>query len=398
MLLNLLLVVHTSILPISTRAINPNESLLSERARRIIQNEISLRSERQAKRQANEELYALNDSYFMDPMGDWVDSAYDYYWDEKWVHFNCYSYAIQRYDILPSYYPPYTYDPDEDSRSYVPGQISSFEDAGQEISAREQAEAIVMDFGVLGYRDVSAFRFEGTLPALAADEELIAVRTSEPPGDYDFHLMRYDKTNGCWHHKVGPRHILKYKYPLSERLAWTNEYPFTRFDVRKTLLYSSDIWLVRYTPIIIRPSMGTMLHETIYIDNIGDKVVTLDVAASGHLDLGFYNVNGFTAILYTDEWDAVAAANYGPIAVDVPAGRYYLVMKNYRYSDNVYVTVSLSDVQGNATPTVSGDMFAISEDDGLIVGKVIDETSADVTFVPATFYSEDNRCGLEVRK
>ena len=396
MLLSLFFVVQTTLLSASTGAPNAEWRELSERTKRIIQDEISVNAKSQKRGAASGELFELKNSYFMDPTGNWVDSSDDYYWDEKWTHFNCYAYAMQRYDIVPSFYPPYYGQEDVDeygenqSRWYHPGQISLFEEPDHYLTVHEHVERVVSDFNMLGYGNVSASRFNGYLPLLAPDEELIAVRTSMPPGDYDFHFMRYNKFDGCWYHKVGPRNILKYKYPLSEQRVWTNEYPGVIFDAGGEVSYSSEIWLVRYTPTVYRPSIGSTLQETLYLDNIGDRVVTLDIATSGRLDLSFYNINGFMAILYTNEWDSIGAATYQPISVDVPAGRYYLVMKNYRYSDNVYITVSLSNIRGNANPRTPQNMFAIAEDDRLILGKVVDGKSAEITIMPTLTDSNGN--------
>lgn len=395
MLFNFFLVVQTSILTISGPVQNDGSGQLSERTKRIVQDEVSLKRAGKIKKQAESEKIKLEDSYFMDGDGNWVDSSYDYYYDEKWLNYNCYAFAMRRYDIAPDYYPylEYYYYGDDTNglRCYDPGQISLLPDPGHYPSVREQAEAVVSDFNILGYHNVSTFRFNGFLPALGADEELIAVRVSEPPDYYDYHFMRFDKGERVWYHKPSHGSVLKYKYPLCGWRSWTDEFPS---NTPATVTYSSDIWLIKYTPVILRPSIGVDLNESLYIDNVGDKVFRLDIATAGHLDLTFQNVNGFTAVLYTDEWDAVDASTYNPISADVSAGRYYLVMKNYRYSDYVDLTVSLGGLESSSSVERDDNMFVITEGEGLIIGRVVGESSVEMTLEPIAFPNEDDALRL----
>ena len=316
MLLSLFLVTQASILSLSFR-----ECEFSERTRQIIQDEVSVRAEAQGQNGPRSEPMTLQDSYFRDSSGNWTDSSYTRYSEVKWGSYNCYSYGMQRYDIVPEYYQNIV--TPSGARWYQPGVISSvYDPINYMLDASEQAEAVVSDFEVLGYTNVSAFHFSGSLPTLGTDEELIAVRTSEYPSSYDYHFMRYNKADGYWYHKPAGGDVLKYKYALSEQIDWTNELPLSSANVT----YSSEIWLIKYTQPVLSVSADDDLYETLYIDNIGDKVVAFDVEDPGHLELSFYNVNGFSAILYTDDWDALGTATYNPIEVDVSAGRHYLVI------------------------------------------------------------------------
>ena len=152
--------------------------------------------------------------------------------------------------------------------------------------------------------------------------------------------------------------------------------------------YSSDIWLIKYTRPVLSVSADDDLYEPLYIDNIGDKVFAFDVEDPGHLELSFYNVNGFSAILYTDDWDALGTATYNPIEVDVSAGRHYLVMKNWRYCNDVYVSASLSDLSGGSRSCDDGHSFAIVENDRIILGRIVDGSLVEIGIEPIRFLED----------
>ena len=386
MLLSLFLVTQASILSLSFR-----ECEFSERTRQIIRDEVSMGTEDQDGSGSRSGTLTLQNSRFRKLNGEWVCSADsgDEYWDQKWGSYNCYSYAMQRYDIVPEYYPI----PDDLSSSYtrwyIPGEISSYDyPINRDMTVSEQAEAVADDFEVLGYTNVSAFHFTGVLPTLGTDEELIAVRTTGTSSDdYDFHFMRYNKADGLWYHKPGSANVLQYKHALSEQLVWTNERPSSAASVT----YSSDIWLIKYTRPVLTVSVDDDLYEPLYIDNIGDKVVALDVEEAGYLELSFWNVNGFSAVLYTDDWDALGVATYNPIETDVSAGRHYLVMKNWRYSNYVYVSASLSPIAGGARSDGDCRLFVVSENERLIIGNVASGSLVELGVEPITFLNDEIR-------
>ena len=384
MLLSLFLVTQASILSFSVRGCE-----FSERTRQIIQNEVSQRIESQDRNGTRSETFSLSDSLFQYSEGHWAKSWGYYYWDQKWGSYNCYSYAMQRYDIVPEYYPIPDYLSSSYTRWYIPGEISSYDyPLNRNMTVSEQAEAVVDDFEVLGYTNVSAFHFTGVLPTLGTDEELIAVRTTETSSDdYDFHFMRYNKADGLWYHKPGSANVLQYDHALSEQLVWTNERPSSTYTVQ----YTSDIWLIKYTRPVLSVSLDDDLYEPLYIDNIGDKVFALDVEEAGHLELSFWNVNGFSAVLYTDDWDALGVATYNPIETDVSAGRHYLVMKNWRYCNDVYVSASLSPIAGGARSDGDCRSFVVSENERLIIGNVASGSLVELGVEPIAFLNDEVR-------
>ena len=395
MLLSLFLVAQASILSFSSRELAIYGGRFSDRTVQIILNEASASSMHQGQDRTGSEPYRLVNSKFRDLNGSWTDSSYTRYWEEKWGSYNCYSYAMQRYDIVPEYHPAPDYLPPSYTRWYNPGQIAHVPGFENYMRVWEEAEAVVEDFSVMGYTNVSAFRFTGVLPALGVNEELIAVRTTEPI-PYDYHFMRYNKADGSWYHKIASSDVLKYKHALSEQLVWTNELPSPSPESSVSANYSSDIWLIKYTRPVLTVSADSDLYEPLYIDNIGDKVFALDVEEAGHLELSFWNVNGFSAVLYTEDWDALGVATYNPIEVDVAAGRHYLVMKNWRYCNDVYVSASLSPLAGGSRSCDGGRSFVISENESIILGRIVDGSLAEIGVEPIVFLGDKESNESEV--
>ena len=214
MILSLFLVTQASILSLSVRGCE-----FSERTRKIIQDEVSLRAEAQGQSGTRSETLTLQHSYFRKLNGEWTLSADadERYWDQKWGSYNCYSYAMQRYDIVPEYFQSIV--TPSRPRWYQPGVISSVYVPNILLDVSQLAEAVVSDFEVMGYTNVSAFQFTGVLPTLGTDEELIAVRTPEPV-PYDYHFMRYNKADGCWYHFAADG-------TMDELTGWTTDLAYT---------------------------------------------------------------------------------------------------------------------------------------------------------------------------
>ncbi len=356
---------------------------LSERTEKIILSEALSRTQESNSRQMSNQLIELEDSYFLNGYSHWTDSCYTYYWDSKWSHYNCYSYAIPRYDI-PPYYFPYPYqnpDPDE-NRIYEPGMFSRFEfDQNFVMNVENLAGVVVGDLEAIGFTNVSASEFNG-LPTLGTNEELIALRLSAPGGAFDYHFMRYNKSDGYWYHKPSTGAVLKYKYSLSESVDWTNENFTSNGTVFNNITYTGDIWLIRYTPLVVSPTLnGPSVYETVYCDYYYDNVVVVDVPSAGDLYISFSNINGFSATLYDGDWELVDYVTYDPIEAYVNPGRYYLIMKNYRSVNYVYVTASLSSSAKGPEDNLNGDSILISETDRLVHARFVDDGFVELSFV-----------------
>jgi len=375
MIESLLLVLNASL---SALSVNPNSirsSNVGERTATLIASEIAARAHSTKAKRSNE-LMSLMDNYFMDANGNWTDSSYTWYWDDDWVNYNCYAYAIPRWDLVPEYYEPDVQPYGNPTKWYVPGQFAQDFYYESLATAQDIAERVCEDFEVLGFTNISCFRLPSVLPALGDDEELIAVRV----GFDDSHFMHYCKDDGYWYHKMDVNSILKYKYHLSESRLWYHEAvscygAFTDFD----FYYSGEIWLVKYTPVTVAPTFANASHGLAYCENYADTVVAVDVDSPGRLEVSFTNINGFTAILYSPSWDAIDSVTYQPIEASVTPGRYYIVMRSYRYRDYIGVHASLSPFGRGAAEEHREDLIVVSENDRLVQARV----SGDATEVSA---------------
>lgn len=368
---SLLLVLNASL---SALSVNPNSIRspnVGERTATLIASEIAARAHSTKAKRSNE-LMSLMDNYFMDANGNWTDSSYTWYWDDNWIHYNCYAYAIPRFDLIPEYYPPeYQLDEDDnDNRTkwYLPGQFAQDFYYESPATAQDIAERVCEDFEVLGFTDISCFRLPSVLPALGDDEELIAVRV----GFDDSHFMHYCKDDGYWYHKVGDSGVVKYKYPVNESRVWYPESISEDGAFRdEENCYSGEIWLVKYAPVTVTPTFANASHGLAYCENYADTVVAVDVDSPGQLEVSFTNINGFTAILYSPNWDAIDSVTYCPIEASVTPGRYYIVMRSYRYCDYIGVHASLSP-SNRGVSRERGNLIVVSENDRLVQAEVSD--------------------------
>lgn len=367
MISNLVLVFNASLSAFSASPVSANVNPVSERTEALIASEIAPGAHSKRVTRLSEPM-SLVDNYFMDADGNWTDTSCTFYYDEDWVNYNCYAYAIPRYDLVPEYYPPEYVPFGNPTKWYIPGQFAQNYYYASPATAQDIAERVCEDFEALGFSNISSTRLPAVLPALGENEELIAVRV----GFDDSHFMHYCKEDGFWYHKADYSGILKYKYPLTESRVWYRESvgsrgAYTNFE----FYYSGDIWLVRYTPITLTPAIGVVDSEYVFCNNYGDRVIALDVDSPSNLEVSFTNINGFTAVLYSSDWVAIDSVTYDPIRVSVNPGRYYIVMKSYRYSDYIGVHASLSPLN-RGLPADRDNLIVVGENDRIVQAKVSD--------------------------
>lgn len=366
---NLVLVLNASLSAFSAGPAPGSAASISKRTEALLASQISVNAHSRAVARSSEPM-SLIDNYFMDGDGNWTDTSCTFYYDEDWVNYNCYAYAIPRFDLVPEYYPPDCEHYGHPTKWYDPGQFAQNYYYPTLATAQDIAERVSEDFVALGFESVSTSRLQADLPALGKNEELIAVRVT-PPGVWtDTHFMRYCKEDGFWYHKMDYFGVLKHKYPLTESRVWWRETvgrdgAFTDFD----FYYSGEIWLVRYTPVTVAPTLASSDSAYAYCENYGDTVVAVDVDSLGELEVSFTNINGFTAILYSSDWEAIDSVTYDPIEAQVSPGRYYIVMKSYRYSDYIGVHASLSPLRRGASAE-RGNLIVVSENDRVVAAEV----------------------------
>lgn len=357
---NLLLVLNASLSALSLNASPIDAPAINEHAKYLIASELSARSQTGAVLHSSERA-TLMDSYFQDGYGNWTDSSYTWYWDDDWIRYNCYAYAIPRHDLRPEYYHFYLTLPDHCTKWYEPGLFVHNMDYDSPATAEDVAQRVSEDFEAIGFTNISYFRLPSSLPVLEDNEELIAVRV----GRCYSHFMRYSKDDGFWYHKPGGNAVLKYKYPLSESRDWPDEVLTSCDQSFSGLYYTDQIWLIKYTKVTLAPTINSPSHGSIYCRSYGDAIAAVNIESYGNLNLSFSNTNGFTAILYSEDWEAVALTNSNILTSLVEPGRYYLLANSYRYD-------SLIGIEATMTPAVrdnsghTNKLVVLSESDKLI--------------------------------
>ncbi len=154
----------------------------------------------------------LQDSLVQNESGNWVSS--DGKWNSRWANYNCYAFAIERFET------PNTYSTD---KQYQPGDMCQSQSNIDYQSANFIANIVKQDLVAIGYSE-SSILISTTLPTISNNQELICVRTAIPSlfNGWDYHFMRYDSKTNAWYHKPGPTAVLKYKYTPSNNRNWTN--------------------------------------------------------------------------------------------------------------------------------------------------------------------------------
>jgi len=238
----------------------------------------------------------LNYNYCLDADSAWTDSTNTWLWDDRWEYYNCYAFAIQRFDPLPWYYDCLA--SSNAVETYHPGQFQGYQYGFRvetEMPIQQCAELVKNDLIAFGCTNVSTHRLGpfGFLPTLGANEQLIALRYGyQTDGDdildYDYHFMRYDAESNAWYHKPGKTAPLRYKYGLSESVNWYSEGITYEQLFQSDYVYSGEIWLVKYTHPIISISPGAVSSETqIFVSNQNDVVAFFDIEEAGTFSLDF---------------------------------------------------------------------------------------------------------------
>ena len=151
---------------------------------------------------SKESTYFLQDNYVYGD-GEWKSYGGD--WNNDWEYFNCYAYAIGRYESYTYY---------DTVVKYQPGDFSNSGEFNCELSIESLSALVVSDLQTLGCQNVSVY--DSFDPSdLDINEKLICVRKNS----IDYHFMKYDRTTSKWYHKPGQTAILQYKYyPENDRI------------------------------------------------------------------------------------------------------------------------------------------------------------------------------------
>ena len=145
--------------------------------------------------------------------------------------------------------------------------------------------------------------------------------------------------------------------------------------------YTGEIWLVKYTPVTLAPTYAADACESIFLDRFGDRVLAIDIDDPGLLNVSFSDTTAFTAVLYSSEWCALGSVTHEPIEAMLCPGRYYLVVKNYRYSNYVSVNTSLTAIPEHRSWQEPNRQIVMSEKERLVRAYIDDEGVASLSAV-----------------
>lgn len=181
--------------------------------------------------------YVLHDSLVQNSRGEWVSS--NGAWNSNWERYNCYAFAIERFENPNKYFSAFQYQPGDFSVGNVYLKLKSVEYI---------ANLVKDDLVKIGYAE-STINVSTTLPSVSVGQQLVCVRTTlvSNPLDWDYHFMRYDLETDAWYHKPGTTAVLKYKYTPDNSRSWTSEAYQSDGTVKYgDCVYNSAIYFIRY--------------------------------------------------------------------------------------------------------------------------------------------------------
>lgn len=149
----------------------------------------------------------LQDNLVQNANGEWVSSGGK--WNSRWLNYNCYAFAIERFEYPSKYATDW---------QYQPGQLSQSQVNISNKSPNFIANVVKTDLVAVGYNE-SSILISPTIPTVNNNQQLICVRTilTDSVFSWDYHFMRYDLKTNAWYHKPGTSAVLKYKYTPVKR-------------------------------------------------------------------------------------------------------------------------------------------------------------------------------------
>lgn len=164
------------------------------------------------------------------------DSVYEPAFDGQYIswlsYYNCYSYAIGRYNQ--------NYDGTADKSLGIGVPSTGREIPLSATTIEQMAYTVKADLETLSCINVTVSTVR---PMVSGSKKLICVRKKEQTSHY--HFMRYDSEDGYWYHKPGISSVLKYKYEPSNDRNWTDEH-YDGGAHKPTLEYDSQIYYISY--------------------------------------------------------------------------------------------------------------------------------------------------------
>lgn len=110
--------------------------------------------------------YVLHDNLVQNSRGEWVSS--NGAWNSNWERYNCYAFAIERFENPNKYF---------STRQYQPGDFSVGNVDVTLKSVDYIANLVKDDLVKIGY-DESTINVSTTIPSVSAGQQLVCVRTT----------------------------------------------------------------------------------------------------------------------------------------------------------------------------------------------------------------------------
>lgn len=285
---------------------------------------------------ASESSYTLQNSKVMNEAGEWVQSGVSVSSDIQ--HYNCYAYAINRFDI--GKFHNYNYDD-----QYQPGGIyPNLPNQSCNYSLDEVRDNVLLDLDALGYTDISVYYDIDDIPDTIdfSTYELICFRM----GGLDYHFMKFDDETQSWYHKPSLTAILKYTdnngIPSNSK-DWNDE----RVDVNGNVLesdktYTGNIWYIVYNKLQLTVSTEGELEQSINIKGgttpYSGKDAFYEIVVS---ESGCYTIQ-ITTPTVTYNTDAIANFNYEIYSYNMYNGNYTLTSGRGQSGSTFTETVNLT--------------------------------------------------------
>lgn len=279
----------------------------------------------------NDETYEYNSLTHSEIYGEW-DNAYE--------EFNCYAFAIDRYEETKFYH-------NIDKKYYVgcfnpnmtTGQIdeeSIFDSSVHDLV--DLRSLVITDLTNLGYTDISWGTTQ--FSDLSPDERMICFRLS-PEGDY--HFMKYNNEENSWLHKPEFTQVLRYLgNPATD--IWCNE-NLKKIGVdedeyiyeywRPSIFYTGTTIFVKYK--VCTASISFFDTElNVNIDKFHDKMYELEIKYPGQYSFSCISENFPNAILLDEKMTTDSFVLYPgycdyetrqEFSAILDPGKYYLQVK-----------------------------------------------------------------------
>ena len=256
--------------------------------------------------------------------------------------YNCYAYAIDRYEsddyyqVVEKFQPGAFSKPEYDDTIYFWYFLS--------VTIDGLAVCIKNDLEAIGYKNVE---IHNAIPSTLDDnQKLICLRR----GPYDYHFMRYDKDTDAWYHKPGGTAILRYDCELLNDEEWWVEYVDADGAHSTSGFYSGTIkYLTYYTDEIgISCSTNNENVDCFVIEKM-DHIVKLFVECDGIYNFNFSSNDAINIHFYDYLWDSqtinLSYNNLGSVATfsyNLERGIYYIRVDFVSDDDEGNINVSVS--------------------------------------------------------